>query len=222
MAAAALALGTMRVRQSTLSSLCAFLVTRGHLDTNPVARLDRPPHRREAPRQIPGSATMDTLVKAAQQRQRPRDLAIFLILRYSGMRRESVATLRVRNLDRRWGLRNVPVKDGKTRDIPLPTEVDDIKPDTPIFWSTFGQRCQGLVKRPMEGKNVAALQNLRTPDRLSDAEAPRPSSRRRDGGLRAARRSRASARPARPHADRDNAALRADPPGGAQAGRGVL
>jgi hypothetical protein len=39
------------------------------------------------------------------------------------MRRESVATLRVRNLDRRWGLRNVPVKGGKTRDIPLPTAV---------------------------------------------------------------------------------------------------
>jgi site-specific recombinase XerD len=56
MAAADLALGTMRVRQSTLSSLYAFLVKRGHLDTNPVSRLDRPPHRREAPRQMPGSS----------------------------------------------------------------------------------------------------------------------------------------------------------------------
>ena len=173
MAAADLALSTMRVRQSTLSSLCAFLMKRGHLDTIPVARLDRPPHRREAPRQVPGSAIMDALVKTAQQRQRPRDLAIFLILRYSGMRRESVATLRVRNLDRRWGLRNVPVKGGKTRDIPLPaavmqhldryvtqylpTEVDDVKPDTPLFWSTFGQRRQGLVRRPMEGKNIWRL-----------------------------------------------------------------
>jgi integrase/recombinase XerC len=172
MAAADLALGTMRVRQSTLSSLCSFLVKRGHLDTNPVTRLDRPPHRREAPRQVPGSAIMDALVKAAQQRQRPRDLAIFLILRYSGMRRESVATLRVRNLDRRWGLCNVPVKGGKTRNIPLPaavmqhldryvtqylpTEVD-VKPDTPLFWSTFGRRRQGLVRRPMEGKNVWRL-----------------------------------------------------------------
>lgn len=153
--------------------MCAFLVKRGHLDTNPVARLDRPPHRREAPRQVPGSAIMDALVKAAQQRQRPRDLAIFLILRYSGMRRESVATLRVRNLDRRWGLRNVPEKGGKTRDIPLPaavmqvldryvtqylpTEVDDTKPDMPLFWSTFGQRRQGLVRRPMEGMNVWRL-----------------------------------------------------------------
>jgi site-specific recombinase XerD len=122
---------------------------------------------------VPGSAIMDALVKAAQQRQRPRDLAIFVILRYSGMRRESVATLRVRNLDRRWGLRNVPVKGGKTRDIPLPaavmqhldlyvtqylpTEVDAIKPDTPLFWSTFGQRRQGLMRRPMEGKNVWRL-----------------------------------------------------------------
>src|SRR5439155_16553894 len=92
MAAADLALGTMRVRQSTLSSLCAFLVKRGHLDTNPVARLDRPPHRREARRQVPGPSIMDALGKAAQQRKRPREVAIFLILRYSGVRRESVAT----------------------------------------------------------------------------------------------------------------------------------
>ena len=98
--------------------MCAFLVKRGHPDTNPVARLDRPPHRREAPRQVPGSAIMDALVKATQQRQHPRDLAIFLILRYSGMRRESVATLRVRNLDRRWGLRNVPVKAARLATFP--------------------------------------------------------------------------------------------------------
>jgi site-specific recombinase XerC len=39
----------------------------------------------------------------------------------------------------------------------LPTEVDDIKPDTPLFWYTFGQRRQGLVRRPMEGKNVWRL-----------------------------------------------------------------
>ena len=39
----------------------------------------------------------------------------------------------------------------------LPTEVDDIEPDTPLFWSTFGQRRQGLVRRPMEGKNVWRL-----------------------------------------------------------------
>src|SRR5438132_2969370 len=67
MATADLALGTMRVRQSTLSSLCAFLVKRGHLDANPVARLDRPPHRREAPRQLPGSAIMDALVKRSEE-----------------------------------------------------------------------------------------------------------------------------------------------------------
>jgi site-specific recombinase XerC len=65
MAAADLALSTMRARQSALSSLCAWLVKRGHLETNPIARLDRLPHRREAPRQIPGSAMMDALIKAA-------------------------------------------------------------------------------------------------------------------------------------------------------------
>ena len=66
---------------------------------------------------------MDALVDAAKQRRRPRDVAIFLILRYSGMRRESVASLQVRHLDGGWGLRNVRVKGGKTRDIPLPSAV---------------------------------------------------------------------------------------------------
>jgi site-specific recombinase XerD len=47
--------------------------------------------------------------------------AISLILRYTGMRRESVATLRVRNIGTNWGLRNVSVKGGKTRDIPIKT-----------------------------------------------------------------------------------------------------
>jgi integrase/recombinase XerC len=89
------------------------------------------------------------------------------------MRRESVATLRVRNLDRGWGLRNVPVKGGKTRDIPLPaavmqylssyvsqyvpSEVEEVKPDTPLFWSTYGRRHQDIVRQPMEGKNVWRL-----------------------------------------------------------------
>jgi integrase/recombinase XerC len=40
MAANDLALSTMRTRQATLSSLCAWLVKRGILSTNPVARMD--------------------------------------------------------------------------------------------------------------------------------------------------------------------------------------
>jgi integrase/recombinase XerC len=115
MASADLALSTMRARQSTLSSFCGWLVKRGVLLSNPVAQLDRPPHRQEAPRQVPGPALMDALVQAARQRGRLRDIAIFCILRYTGMRRESVATLRMRNLDPAWGLRNVPVKGGNPR-----------------------------------------------------------------------------------------------------------
>jgi len=100
-------------------------------------------------------------------------MAIFLILRYSGMRRESVATLRIRNLDPTWGLRNVRVKGGKTRDIPLPAAVmtyleeyvdnvlapilDAITPDTRLFWSTWGQRHQGKTRAPMAGKNIWRL-----------------------------------------------------------------
>jgi site-specific recombinase XerC len=56
MAGADLALETMRVRQSALSSSSAWLVKRGMLSSNPVARLDRPPHRREPRNKVPGSA----------------------------------------------------------------------------------------------------------------------------------------------------------------------
>ena|SRR6266851_9524796 len=100
------------------------------LPANPVARLDRPPHRREAPTQVPGPALMDALVRAARQRERPRDTALFLILRYTGMRRESVATLQVRHLDPQWGLRGVRVKGGTLRDIPLPSAVPGISRST--------------------------------------------------------------------------------------------
>jgi len=93
MASDDLATSTMRARQSTLSSFCTWLVKRSILSVNPVAHLDRPPHAREAPTQVPGPAIMDALVRVAKARRRPRDVAIFLIFRYTGMRRESVATL---------------------------------------------------------------------------------------------------------------------------------
>lgn len=173
MAGADLALETMRVRQSVVSSFCAWLVKRRVLPSNPVAQLDRPPHRREAPKQVPGSAIMDAVVQAARRRDRPRDVALFLILRYTGMRRESVATLQVRHLDAEWGLRGVRVKGGTTRDIPLPTavtqflqtymtrtlakEMEIVTADTPLFWSTWGRRSGGKTRAPMTGQNIWRL-----------------------------------------------------------------
>src|SRR5947209_4314086 len=152
MAGTDLALSTMRVRQSTLSSFCAWLVKRDGLVANPVSKLERPPHRPAPPKQGPGPSIMDALVEAAKTRRRPRDVAIFLILRYTGMRRESVATLRVQHLDGTWGLRGVRVKGGKTRDIPLPSavmqflqayvervlgkQIENVGPEIPLFWST--------------------------------------------------------------------------------------
>ena len=173
MAGEDLALGTMRVRQSTVSSFCAWLVKREMLTANPVMKLERPPHHREPPRQIPGPSIMDALVEAAKARRRPRDVAIFLILRYTGMRRESVATLRVHHLDGTWGLRGVRVKGGKKRDVPLPAavmqflrayvervlvrHVEKIEPDTPVFFSSWGRRGVGKMRAPMIGKNIWRL-----------------------------------------------------------------
>src|SRR2546425_2243380 len=207
MAGADLALSTMRVRQSTLSSFCAWLVKREMLTANPVTKLERPPHHREPPKQIPGASIMDALVEAATARRRPRDVAIFLILRYTGMRRESVATLRVHHLDGTWGLRGVRVKGGKTRDIPLPSavmqflqayvervlgkQIENVGPELPLFWSTWGRRGVGKTRAPMTGKNIW---RLRPADRLPGVEAARPQARRGHGSPRAASRPRAGPR----------------------------
>src|SRR5437016_12462158 len=58
MAATDLALSTMRLRQSTVSSFCAWLVKREVLGANPVAKLEPPPHPTEPPKQVPGSDLM--------------------------------------------------------------------------------------------------------------------------------------------------------------------
>jgi integrase len=111
-----------------------------------------PPHRREAPRQVPGPELMDALVEAAKRRRRPRDLAIFLIFRYTGLRRESVARLQVEHLDPRWGLRGVRVKGGKTMDVPLPSMVMQ-------FLTTY-VRIPPAVKRVADGDCCALLLRL--------------------------------------------------------------
>lgn len=172
MAADDLALNTLRCRQAILSSFCTWLVKRGVLAANPVAGMDRPPHQSQLPT-VPGPAIMDALVRAAKARGRPRDLAIFLLLRFTGMRRQSVASLRLRHLDGEWGLRGVPTKGGKVHDIPLPApvmqflhayvervlsrELDALTPDTPLFWSTWGRRTVGKTRAPMTGKNIWRL-----------------------------------------------------------------
>jgi site-specific recombinase XerD len=172
MAEAHLALSTLRTRQASLSSFCNWLVKRRLLAANPITCMDRPPHQRVPPA-VPAPPLMDALVLAAKERGRPRDFALFLLLRYTGMRRESVATLRVGQLDGEWGLRGVHTKGGKVRDIPVPGPVmqflhasvqrvllpnlGSIARETPLFWSTWGRKAVGKIRQPMTGKNVWRL-----------------------------------------------------------------
>lgn len=128
------------------------------------------------------------LSRAARERHRSRDVAIFLILRYTGMRQESVATLRVRNLYTNWGLRGVVMKGGKTRDVPLPAPVMEVS-------ARLRARRPGQSVERSHARHAAVLvnvgnsttrngpcaddwkeylapeQGVRTTHRLSDAEA---------------------------------------------------
>jgi site-specific recombinase XerD len=171
MAAADLGL-TLRCRLAALSSFCAWLVKREWLSRNPVGEIERPPRQETAP-SVPAPTLMDALIEAAKQRGRPRDLAIFLLMRFTGMRRGTVAGLRVHHLDPEWGLRGVRVKGGKTQDLPLPAlvmqfliaytervlarECERVTPETPLFWSTWGKRTVGRTRAPMTGKNIWRL-----------------------------------------------------------------
>jgi integrase/recombinase XerC len=172
MAVTGLGPNTLRTRLATLSSFCNWLVKRQLLGANPVTQIDRPPRQTEMPA-VPAPSIMDALVEAAKQRGRPRDLSIFLVMRYTGLRRGSVAALRIRNLDSTWGLRSVRVKGGKTQDLPLPApvsqllaayvervlgrECERVTADTPLFWSTWGKRSVGKTREPMTGKNIWRL-----------------------------------------------------------------
>ena len=174
MAGANLAINTLRCRQAVLSSFCNWLVKRNLLSLNPILRMDRPPHERKPPA-VPGPGIMDALVQAAKDRGHTRDVAIFLLMRYTGMRRGSVATLRLGQLDAEYGLRAVQVKGGKVRDVPVPAAVmrylngyveEVLRPvggkltaDTPLFWSSWGRR-EGRVRVPMCGKNIWRLCKL--------------------------------------------------------------
>jgi site-specific recombinase XerD len=89
------------------------------------------------------------------------------------MRRESVATLRVRHLDGQWGLRGVPVKGGKIRDIPLPAavmqflgvyvegmltkQIEQSGRKRRCSGRAEGRRVVGKTRAPMTGKNVWRL-----------------------------------------------------------------
>jgi hypothetical protein len=55
-------------------------------------------------------------------------------------------------LDAGWGLRAVMQDLDRYVSQYLPIEVEDIKLDARLFWSTFGQRRRGTARRPMKGK----------------------------------------------------------------------
>jgi len=104
----------------------------------------------------------------------------------------------------------------------LPTEVEDIKPDTPVFWSTFGQRRQGTVRRPMEGKNIWRL--CKTYGRLIGYPMLKPHDLRHGVAMEVYEQHRdlEQVRGLLGHTRIETTQLRADSPGRAQARRGVL
>jgi hypothetical protein len=129
---------------------------------------------REPPRQVPGSSIMDALVEAAKQRRRPRDVAIFLILRYTAEQRrvlvdpldmpdQEVLDVHAHKLHHRRGQWNVPrlaALHANASQAPRAVEVMDAQSRhgfAPHAGSSWGRGGVGKTKAPMTGKNVWRL-----------------------------------------------------------------
>ena len=95
-------------------------------------------------------------------------------------------------------------------------------PDTPIFWSTWGQARRGKVRQPMTGKNLWRL--CKTYGRLIGYPQPKPHDLRHGVAMEvyAQHGDLEQVRGLLGHARIDTTRLCADPAGAAQAGGGVL
>jgi integrase/recombinase XerC len=98
-------------------------------------------------------------------------VAIFLIMRFTGLRRGSVAALRVRNLE--WGLRGVRVKGREDPGPPAPVRLEPLscrlrrartRPGMrgrdarhTNLLVELGRRTIGKMRAPMVGKNIWRL-----------------------------------------------------------------
>ena len=173
MAAHDLSLSSLRTRQATLSSLCTWLVKRDILMSNPVAKMDRPPHRSEPPTQVPSSALMDALIDAARRRQRPGIWPSFSSCGIPACGGNpsppcgSGISMRRGGCGVSWskgaghGTFHCHVRSwnfsGPTSSRCSSPQVSALDADTPLFWSTWGRRGTGKTRQPMTGKNIWRL-----------------------------------------------------------------
>ena len=127
MAESNLAQSTMRVRQSTLSSLCSWLVKRESLADNSVAKLDRPRYERTPPNQVPNAELMDAVYTKGSK---TRDIPL-----------PSVVTKFLQSYV----------------DLVVAPEVGEVTGDTPLFWSRWAGRRGARRVMPIQGKNIWRL-----------------------------------------------------------------
>lgn len=93
---------------STWSTFVRWLVLEGHLDVDPMQRIERPKLPKPTPKALSGgTATVDRLIQSIRRGERParrpwpeRDLAVIATFAASGARRDEAARLNIVDLDR--------------------------------------------------------------------------------------------------------------------------
>lgn len=110
-----------RTRQKEISDVkgfCAWLVTNGHLDTDPMAGVRRPRTPRATPKALPAADVGRALAACPDSRAR----LILTLMVHLGLRRGEVAALQADDIDQQAGTVRVTGKGGHTRVLPLVPE----------------------------------------------------------------------------------------------------
>jgi integrase/recombinase XerD len=115
---------SIRRKRAALSSFCQFLVSNGHLSTNPVALTDTPTRPAQ---KLPHTLTVNQVIALLSAPNRAtargkRDAAFLELLYGSGLRVSEVTTLRWSDLNLTRGIVRVRGKGGKERLVPLPEQ----------------------------------------------------------------------------------------------------
>jgi integrase/recombinase XerD len=115
---------SIRRKRAALSSFCQFLVSSGHLETNPVTLTDTPTRPvQKLPHTLSVTQVLDLLNAPDRATTKGKRDAAFLELLYgSGLRVGEVTKLRWSDINFSRGIVRVQGKGGKERLVPLPEQ----------------------------------------------------------------------------------------------------
>lgn len=122
---------SVNLNLSALSSYCTFLKKKGLLDSNPVRQVNRPKENRRLPEFYTEKALENYFQESFQSYlednsfEKLRNYTIILMLYATGMRRAELCGLKIEDYDNSRKVLRVTGKGDKTREIPVPSLINE-------------------------------------------------------------------------------------------------